>query len=375
MKKLEFLKGVVLGMFIGIIAIVVIVIGISKQLRTYIRTSLNGSSTVSEVLNEVELMYISHYNKDIPEIESSKLIREYIDLVGDKWGVYMNPDESAEYVIQNSKKYCGIGIVTEYTNESYGIIRVVDNTPAKNMGLLVGDEIEGINSIDVKELENVYGEGKATSAIKGEEGTSVELLINRNGNRIKKSITRENIVIPTVECKDINDIKYIRIYEFSDTTYDELVEILENNEKYIVDLRGNSGGSFNTVVKIADTILEEGLIVKEKGNKGEEKEYISDSDCIDSKFVILVDNNTASASELLAQVLKEYGVAYIIGKNTCGKGTITDQIVLSNGGYLFISSGEYITGEEYHIEGNGVQLDEYYIDDNIIERAIDILSY
>ena len=139
-------------------------------------------------------------------------------------------------------------------------------------------------------------------------------------------------------------------------------------------LRGNSGGNFDTVINIADALLGEGLIVREVKGDLEEIEYTSDSNCIDCKFVILVDNSTASASELLAQVLKEYDKAYILGSSTCGKGTITDRIVLSNGGYLFISSGEYITVNDYHIEGKGVQVDEYYYDTDLIQRAVDILK-
>lgn len=366
----ELFIGLSAGLFIGILAIVCIVFGVSEQLREYVLNSYKGSETVSELLNEVEVMYKAHYNKEIGEIDESKIVDAYIAEVGDKWGTYLTEQEVAEYLKLTNEAYCGIGIYTSKKNEVYKITRVGENTPASTAGILVGDIITEIDGYSIAELESTYGENRAMEEISGKKGTLVNITLN--GNR-EITIARDDVYMSTVVSSNIafSNAQYIKIYSFSDQTLADFKNCVDVNRKeYILDLRGNSGGDFSTAIQIVDTIAPSGLIVTEVDKNGSTVEYKSDVSSIDGKWVVLVDSNTASASELLAQSLKDFGIASVIGEHTVGKGTIFDQLVLSNGGYLFISSGEYHTSSGYAVEEKGVELDEEVNAESVIDLSV-----
>ena len=375
MRKKEFYLGLSIGLVIGVIAIVSMVLGVSEQLRDFIFSAYKGNATTGEIMREVEILYKAHYNKEIGEIDESEIVNAYIKEVGDKWGVYLTEKEVADYLKSQTESYCGIGVYTSKESGVYKITRVGDNTPASKAGLQVGDTITKINEIEIDKLEKMHGKDNAMEELSGKENTPVSIEVNGNEEKL---LARENMSMDSVEVKTIEDgIQLIKIYSFSDKTVDEFKDKVDYKAgKYILDLRGNSGGDFNAVIKIADIILKEGLIVTELNKNGDLVEYKSDKEHIDGSWVVLVDSETASASELITQAMRDYGETKVVGSKTVGKGTIFDRVTLSNGGYLFISSGEYKTKSGYSIEGAGVELDKEINGDTetVTSAAVEMLK-
>lgn len=336
----------------------------------------------------IEYYYVEELDEDAM---ADGLYSGLMNSLGDPYAEYYTPDQWI--AMQNSTEgiYYGIGAymkkdtVTGYPQIT-GIIR---ETPAEEAGLLIDDYIYEVDGKDVFDMNL----SDVTGMIKGPEGTTVSLTVIRpsTGEELDMTIERRKVETPTVEYEMLEgNIGYISIAEFDTVTVDQFAEALatvrgNNMEGLILDLRGNPGGSLNAVVEIARMLLPKGMIVYTEDKYGERNEYTCDGKrCIDVPMVVLVNGGSASASEILAGAVKDYGIGTLLGTTTYGKGIVQRLIALDDGSAIKLTVSHYYTplGNDIHKVGvvPDIELefdaDAYAKDatDNQLERALEMLQ-
>ncbi len=354
--------------------------------------SLEGLEyTLANFRSELDKKYMGEIN-DEELIEGA--IKGYVDALGDPYTTYYTKEEMKEIMEETNGNYVGIGIymTMEPENDVILIIKPIENSPAEKAGLQAGDIITKINDVEYKgsQLE------EASNKIKGEEGTEVKLEIYRNGELKTFNVKRENVLISHITAKAItNDIGYIVISDFEGGCAEEFerkYKELENKgiKKLIIDIRNNGGGIVDESLEIADMIVEKGanlLITKDKNGK-EEITKAEKNPIINMPIVVLINEYSASASEILAAALSENGKATLVGTKTYGKGIIQELHQLSDGSGLKITTNEYFTPKYNAIHKIGIYPDiELELseeiknqvvleekDDNQLQKAIEVLN-
>lgn len=329
--------------------------------------ALNSEET-GNIENELEKYKTIIDKYYLGEVDEEKLkegaIRGYIEGLEDPYTEYISKEEMEEYMQDTMGNYVGIGIymVKEEKTNKVKVLSPIKNSPAEKAGILPGDIII---SVDGKE----YSGDEMTEMsnnIKGEEGTQVTLKILRGIETLEFTIKRENIKINPVEGKVLeNNIGYISFSSFDETTaqdfkakYEELAK--QNIKSLIIDLRNNGGGLVDQALKIADYVTKKGdVLLYEVDKNGKEDVKKSENDpIINVPIVILTNENTASASEILAGALKDLGKAKIVGTKTYGKGVIQQIISLKDGSGIKITTEEYQTPNHNKINKVGIEPDE-----------------
>lgn len=355
-------------------------------------TSFEGLEyTLSQFRTELE-------NKYIGEINDEKLIdgalKGYVNALGDPYTTYYTKEEMKEIMEETNGNFVGIGIyMTENIKENViMVIKPIENSPAEKAGILPGDIITKINDVEYTgdKLE------EASNKIRGEEGTKVKLEIYRNGETKEFEITRKKVVISHITTKVLEDnIGYIAISDFDGdcanefkTKYKELEK--KGITKLIIDIRNNGGGIVDKSLEIANTMIEKGstlLITKDKKNN-EDITKATENPIINMPVVVLTNEYSASASEILAGALKDNNKATLVGTKTYGKGIIQELNKLSDGSGLKVTVSEYYTPNHTAINKIGItpdvevelsdeakkQLNLEEKDDNQLQKAIEILK-
>lgn len=309
-----------------------------------------------------------------------------VNSLGDPYSVYYTAEEWQELMDQSEGIYYGIGAYLQL-DLATGLARingVIANTPAEEAGLRENDIIYMVDGEQVQGLEL----SEVVARVKGEAGTTVHLTIYREGepDYLEFDVERRKIESPTVnyEMYD-NGVGYIQITEFDEVTTDQFTEALavikgSKAKGLILDLRSNPGGSLSVVVDIARSILPKGLIVYTEDKYGERDEYTCDGKHeLDIPLVVLINGNSASASEILAGAVKDYGKGVLIGTTTYGKGIVQRILPLTDGTALKLTISSYYTPKGNNIHGIGIEPDivcefdgeSYYEEgvDNQLERA------
>lgn len=295
-------------------------------------------------------------------------IRGLVSTYDDPYTVFLPPVESAAFAEDISGNFSGIGMEVGIRDNVVTVISPLPETPAERAGLLAGDLIL---KIDGESTEGMQID-EAVSMIRGEKGTSVVLSVYREGDlEIKEiSVTRDTISVPTVVTEIKDDVFIIKLYSFnaiSEMKFQEaLREYVESGtESIVLDMRGNPGGYLQSAVTIASYFLPTGkVVVRESyGGNEEEKVYRSQGRTLreftPKKMVVLVDNGSASASEILAGALKEHGVATVIGVDTFGKGSVQELIPLPDGSSVKITVARWLTPEGVSISDSGLKPNIY----------------
>ncbi|MBZ4662475.1 MAG: family peptidase [Caloramator sp.] len=298
----------------------------------------------------------------VDKIDENKLVegavKGMVDGIGDPYTVFMNKKEFEDLLTHTQGSYAGVGLYVGNKDGKIVVVAPIEDTPAYKAGILSGDIIIKVNDQEVSgnELE------KATSMIKGPEGTKVKLTIYREGKgTIDFELTRAKIIIKSVKSDVIeNNIGYIRITTFDENTseaFNNALDKLLNQEikGLIIDLRGNPGGLLDQCTKIADRILGEGTIVYTIDNQGKREEWKSDSNKLNVPLVLLVDGGSASASEILTGAVRDFKAGVIIGTRTFGKGLVQDIIPLPNNEGLKVTIARYYTPSGECIQGKGIE--------------------
>ena len=314
-----------------------------------------------------------------------------VDSLGDPYSVYYTAEEWKQMMQDTEGIYYGIGayISLDKTTGFGKINGVIENTPAQDAGLRENDIIYKIDGESAQGLDLT----EIVSRIKGEEGTTVHLTIYREGESdyLEMDVVRRQIESPTVNYEMLDDhIGYIQITEFDDVTVNQFDEAMKERPKadaagLILDLRSNPGGSLSAVVDISRQLLPEGLIVYTEDRSGKRMEYSCDGDHeIRIPLVVLVNGNSASASEILAGAIKDYEKGLLVGTTTFGKGIVQRILPLTDGTAIKLTVSAYYTPKGNNIHNIGIEPDiicefdgdAYYDDgfDNQLERGIEEIN-
>ena len=287
-----------------------------------------------------------------------------VNSLGDPYTVYYSEEEYADFMESSSGSYCGIGVQVSQ-NMSTGVITVVRtfvNGSSYEEGVLPGDIIYKVEEEEVTgvDLNNVV------TKIKGEEGTFVNVTVYRESEMeyLTFRLERRQIVVDTISHEMLEDnIGYISIMEFDEVTYDQFILAMDDledqgMEALIVDVRDNGGGLMDQVVGMLDRLLPEGLIVYTEDKYGERDEHFSTAtESFDKPMIVLVNGNSASASEIFAGALQDYEVATILGTQTFGKGIVQTLLPLTDGTALKVTISKYYTPNGTNIHGVGITPD------------------
>ena len=286
----------------------------------------------------------------------------------DPYTAYYTKDEFDKLMESVNGKYAGIGVAVQASDEGYiKAISVFDESPAKKAGIEVGDYITKVDgqNYSADQLE------EAVSKIRGNVGEKVKITVLRKNDKDKAEekeieVERADVKVDTVDSKvvekDGNSVGYIKIKEFEDVTKEEFAKELkslkdQNVDGIVMDLRNNPGGSLDVCLAIADTFLDEGVIVSTVDKKGKEIVENSDKEMDKTPMTVLINENSASASEILAGAFKDRGRAKIIGKTSFGKGIVQKLFPLEDGSGVKITISEYFTPNKTKIHKIGVKPD------------------
>ncbi len=334
----------------------------------FIKGSIYGDLTdvipVCEVIDNIEKEFYSHDGNapDKDELVETAM-KAIVDSLEDPYSNYFTAEEYEDYRKSVSGSFSGVGIVVNKPDENGALIsKVYEDSPAEKAGLKAGDIITAINGTDVRgaKLESV------SELIKGKDGDPVEFKIMRSDEELTITAYFGQVTVKTVMSKMLDDnIGYIYIDQFADNTdkeFDEAIDKLKGMKSLIIDLRNNPGGYLTSVVKVADTILDSGTIVS-IGNTLEDSDleiYSAGKGGLDVKIALLINSNSASASEILAAAIKENDAGVLIGTTTYGKGIVQSTGKLySTDGYLKLTTDAYYTPDGNDIHKKGVGPDVY----------------
>lgn len=400
--KKQFLTGIAAGFVITMVLVEAVMFGQnvladmeSESRKENGQLDLTGSG-VEAKLEEIQALMETYYLEEIDtEQVEDYLYKGAVAGLGDIYAAYYTEEEYQSLIDSTNGSYYGIGVEISQ-NMSTGIItisRIFEGSPAEEAGLLPGDVIYKIAG------QEVTGEdlNKVVSLIKGEEYTTVSVEVARDGQSgyLEFEVERRTIEVPTVESEMLEDnIGYIAITSFDDVTTEQFMTALDTLESQgmealIVDLRNNGGGLVSSVCAILDRLLPEGLIVYTEDKYGNREEEFSDAEnYFDKPMAVLVNGNSASASEIFAGAIKDYGIGTLVGTTTYGKGIVQKIYPLSDGTAVKLTVSKYYTPNGNNIHGTGiepdvtVELDEdlmYEVEvpkeeDNQLQAAIEALQ-
>lgn len=392
----------VLGLVVGIASTALIIGCVFAFTRVY---EMVGSGNVVEkkindsVVNEdteeklaaIEDVIEEYYYQDADidvDAMTEGMYAGMVNSLGDPYSVYYTEEEWDDLMQETEGVYYGIGAYLMIDpNTGLGKISgVIDNTPAQEAGLRADDLLYLVDGVSTMGMEL----SEIVAMVKGEEGTTVHLTIYREGESdyLEIDVERRKIESPTVSYEMLEDnIGYIQITEFDEVTTDQFIEALavikgSDARGLILDLRGNPGGSLSVVVDIAREILPKGLIVYTEDKYGQRDEFTCDGrNELDMPLVVLVNGNSASASEILAGAIKDYKKGTLLGTTTFGKGIVQRVLPLTDGTALKLTISAYYTPNGNNIHGVGIEpdvvcefdSDAYYEDgiDNQLDAAVE----
>ena len=336
-----------------------------NSLSSLIGGNSGGTDNLIASMKGIESLIEKYYLKEIDEqavIDGA--IDGYVSALGDPYTEYIPASEMEEYTQDIMGNYVGIGIymVQNVEKNVIEVLTPIKESPAEAAGILPGDIIVAVDGIEYSGEEMTT----ASNNIKGEEGTKVKLTILRGTETLDLEITRSKINTNPVIAETLeNNIGYLEISSFDEGTAEEFKTKYETLKEQgitslIIDLRNNGGGLVDEALQIADYIVPKGkeLLITVDKNNNEVIEKAEEDVLIDMPIVGLVNENSASASEILAGALKDLDEATLVGTTTYGKGVIQQVLSLSNGSGLKITVEEYYTPNRNKIDGVGIEPDE-----------------
>ncbi|MBO6305725.1 MAG: S41 family peptidase [Selenomonadaceae bacterium] len=323
----------------------------------------------------------------ITETDSAKLfdgaISGMVKSLDDPHSLYMEPRMYNELLNQTVGSFGGIGVYMGFKDKKVTVVSVIDGTPAKNAGVMVNDEILAVDDVPITEIEPE----EVVFKIRGEVGSSVKLkLKSQDGKKKELIIVRDNIKVKSVQGKMLKDsVAYIRISNFNEHTAEEFGEVYKQMEnegmkKTILDLRQNPGGLVNTCVEVANYLVPKGKIVTVENREGKIEEYDSTLEKVKYPLAVLVDGNSASASEIIAGAIKDTNAGTLVGVKTYGKGSIQVVLPLMHSDAVKLTVAKYFTPNGESIDGVGIEPDVEIkltpadTEDTQLNKAVEVLK-
>lgn len=327
--------------------------------------SKNKNKEIVDKLEEYKEIIDKYYLGDVDDTKLEEgAIKGYIEGLGDPYTEYISKEDMEDYLDDTMGNFVGIGIYmiknTQY--DKIQVLSTIKGSPAEKAGIQAGDLIVSVDGVEYKADDMTT----ASNTIKGEEGTKVNIELLRGTQNVKYEITREKVKVNQVEGKVLsNNIGYIQFTSFDETTaedfktkYDELAK--QGIQSLIIDLRNNGGGIVDQALDIADYITTKDSVLLyevDKNNKETVRKAKKDP-IINMPIIILTNENTASASEILAGALKDLGKAKTVGTKTYGKGVIQQILKLKDGSGMKVTIEEYQTPNRKKINKVGIEPDE-----------------
>ncbi len=372
----SFLAGLLMGLLGALVIVSAVYLG--SRLQTGLEqiqendadgTEQNTYAVSQLVFNKLRALEQTideyYYLEEVPDEElADGIYKGLLSALGDPYSEYYTAEELQVIMEQMQGTYYGIGayVSLDVDMNMPKISGVIADSPAEEADLRTDDLIYEVDG------KSTYGLSltKVVSMIKGREGTEVVLTIYREGESdyLQVPLTRRKVDTPSVEYEMLEDkMAYIRIMEFEDSTVDQFADALatmkgSGMEGMILDLRGNPGGSLTAVVDMCRMILPEGMIVYTEDKNGKRVEYTCDgSRQLPIPLVVLVDGNSASASEIMAGAIKDYGIGTLVGTTTFGKGIVQQVIPFRDGSAIKLTVSSYYTPKGNNIHGTGIEPD------------------
>ena len=385
--KRQFFKGALCGALI-MLCLTGAVLGIGGCAADGIGLGGNaaaGTGAKLKVINRLLDKYYLRADEVDEEALKEGIYAGYVSGVDDPYTVYYTKEQTDELFESVSGEYSGIGaaMTQNYNTKLITVSKVYEGQPADEAGVKEGDILYQVDDREITDEDL----SEVVTWIKGEEGTEVKLGIVRDGKELTLTAVRRKVEVQTVEYEmKEGQIGYILVTEFDDVTYKQFETALAELENQgmqglVIDLRSNPGGSLDTVVSMLQLILPEGNIVSTVDRDGNETSYSSDGKHEFTKpLAVLVNQYSASASEIFAGAVKDYGIGEIVGVTTFGKGVVQQIFSLHDGSSLKVTISEYFTPKGNKIDGIGVAPDveiEYEPDeenpeyDNQLEKALE----
>ncbi len=405
-QKSEFGKGIAVGTIATLLVVSLMAGGIWLGVRvgsSRHQVSVKREDTTKEAVLQKDVEKKSGAIADLidqyyyEDIDQNALIEGmYAGMVsglGDPYSSYYTAEEYASLMEGTSGTYYGIGaVLTQNINTKIvTILHVYPGTPAEEAGVKDGDLIVKVGDIDGDSMEL----SELVTYIKGEEGTTVHLELMREGEKdnIELDVERRKIEVPTVQYQMLEgNTGLIQITEFSEATPEQFSDAIKDLQgqgmtSVIMDLRDNPGGVLQSVCKMLDELLPEGILVYTEDKYGNRSDYKSDKSCMDIPMAVLINGNSASASEIFAGAIKDYKYGTLIGTTSFGKGIVQTIIPMEDGSAVKVTMAKYFTPNGNYIHDAGITPDieleyEYQgedetynpMHDNQVVKALEVLK-
>ena len=386
-------KGFLQGALCGALAMLLVAGLVSCGLK--MKDSGSGKdavdSSTQKKVSELKELIDQNYMGDVDEKQLEEgIYKGFISGLDDPYSVYYDEEETKSLYETTEGEYQGIGAVLSQ-NMNTGIITLVqiyDDSPAMKAGLKDNDLLYKVNGEEVTGVELT----EVVSHIKGEKGTTVEMTVLRGADNEEVTVTatRDTVEAQTVKYRMMDgQIGYVSVSEFDSVTYDQYQKALKDLEGQgmkglVVDLRNNPGGNLNTVCDMLDLMLPKGLIVYTEDKDGNRQEASSDDENqFTLPLAVLVNGNSASASEIYAGAIQDYGIGDIVGTQTYGKGVVQQIFDLKDDTCVKLTIAKYFTPKGRSINGKGITPDievEYEADennpeaDNQLDKAVETIK-
>ncbi len=387
MQKEQLIKVIAVTVILSVIGTLAVIF-LTLRLGNTRLVNSERYSQMKEISERYEKLYVlqermnqTSYKKLTVDQEMDYVYKGLVESLGDKYSEYFTPEEAKEWENYTNSTFYGIGIYFAVDdNNNFVIHEVMRDSPAEKVGLKKNDIIVSVDGKKYKTSEEVK------DALTGEENTRVEVTYRRGKKEDTVGITRAEVSKDTVGSVFLDDdIAYIRISSFAQKTSEEFRTELASVEKkdpkgMIIDIRQNSGGYTDQGIKIADMLLPECTVTYLEDRNGNKKYYNSKEGCTKVKYVLLIDENTASTSELLAAAVKDNKGGELVGVTTFGKGVVQTESKFKDGSAMKITTNEYFSPAGHQINQKGVKPDhkvKYKAtkdSDSQIDKAIEILE-
>ena len=378
-KSQGFASGMIIGAVSAFMAVILLILSVAAVCiaKGYIHIGVNGDvyiqsdavtdsdgigSEVEGKLNAIDSVLESFYFGDVDdETAKDNIYKAYLSSYGDKYTMYYTADEYKALKETTNGKFYGIGAVCQLSGEGgVLLVDVYDNGAGYQAGLRSGDRVVNVDGRDITDMEL----SSAVALIKGDKGTSVTLEVIRGTERLTFSAVRDAVEAKTVSYTLLdNNIGYLSISQFEEVTTKQFKAAVEDLQSQgmkglVIDIRNNPGGLLDTVVGMLKYMLPDGLIVYTEDKQGNRKEYKGqDNDEFNLPLAVIVNGNSASASEIFAGAIQDYGKGTIIGTQTYGKGIVQTVKPLTDGSAIKFTIAKYFTPKGQDIHGKGVTPD------------------
>ena len=393
--KKGFLGGMLVTFFAFVFAFVLFIKVGNYHLVVYHATSDSNDSkavTVSDIDLNAVVSKIRSLNKIIEDTylfdyDTTELVEDlykgYITGLDDKYSSYYTKEEYDELMSDSSGTYKGVGVSISKEDDKILIKEVFSDSPAKKAGIKVGDELKEVNGKDISKFETT---SDIVKEIKNGDSAKLKIYRSSTDKTLEVEVELAEVDQNTVKYKMLDEnIGYLQITKFEEVTTKQFENAMKALEKkgmtsLVLDLRNNPGGTLASVVNVADYLLPKGKILSIEDKNGKSRTYKSDASAFGKPMAVLINKNSASASEVLAGAIKDYKAGTLIGTTSFGKGIVQNIYSLSDGSGIKLTTAKYYTPAGNYIHGKGIEPDikiEQSKDeknDNVLKKAIETLK-